>query len=146
MRCWSKHCYVCGEDNEYGLRLKFCFNSGVAFTHGKFRKEWEGFPGVVHGGVVAAVLDEVMWYAALSNFKEYNFFTYELNVMYKRSSAAGSFEAFAKVIEASKRKCVVEAKLYQNGQLKAQGRGVYLKTLRKVNLDREMKCIESEEG
>lgn len=54
-------CFVCGQENERGLRLRF--ESGGA---GRARAEWtpetgfEGFQGVVHGGLVSTVLDEAM--------------------------------------------------------------------------------------
>ena len=54
-------CFVCGQDNPAGLKIPFqCQTNGditAAWTPGS---SWEGFRGIVHGGVVSTVLDEAM--------------------------------------------------------------------------------------
>ena len=59
-------CLVCGRDNPHGLRLDLyvdpqCATVRVDFTP---RPEHIGFQGVIHGGVVATVLDEAMVWSA----------------------------------------------------------------------------------
>lgn len=55
------NCFGCGRLNAYGLRLEF-----HADARGGVRTAWvpaerfEGYSGMVHGGVISAVLDEVM--------------------------------------------------------------------------------------
>ncbi len=62
---WSRSCFVCGEANPRGLRAR-SFKVGQAvelpFTA---RREFAGWSEVIHGGLVATVLDEVMTWAAL---------------------------------------------------------------------------------
>jgi len=56
----TKGCYGCGDENEQGLRLKpWLEGDGLCaeFTPQAFHR---GFSKVVHGGVIAAVLDEVI--------------------------------------------------------------------------------------
>lgn len=54
-------CFCCGPNNPIGLKLKFeDFPDGRTLTVWRPRKEHEGFKGIVHGGLVATVLDEVM--------------------------------------------------------------------------------------
>jgi acyl-coenzyme A thioesterase PaaI-like protein len=54
-------CFCCGRENPIGLRLEF-----VETADGRMRTEWtpgkehQGFKDIVHGGLVATVLDEVM--------------------------------------------------------------------------------------
>ena len=62
----SHNCYVCGLANDYGLQLIF-FDNGVdeVWCHYSIPAHYEGYPGVAHGGVVAAVLDEVCARAAM---------------------------------------------------------------------------------
>lgn len=62
----SSNCFVCGLDNLDGLQLTFYENSGgevVAETSVPSR--FQGYPGVVHGGIVAAMLDEVAMRSAM---------------------------------------------------------------------------------
>ncbi|HUF54643.1 MAG TPA: PaaI family thioesterase [Dehalococcoidia bacterium] len=56
-------CFGCGESNDEGLHIEFEV-SGLDVT-GRFtpRKSHQGFPGVAHGGIAAAVLDEAMGWA-----------------------------------------------------------------------------------
>lgn len=53
-------CFACGPANRRGLHLDIR-NDGVE-TYVEFTADesWQGFGGVVHGGLVATVLDEVM--------------------------------------------------------------------------------------
>ena len=54
-------CFVCGPANPGGLRIRYEQNSGgpvsAAWTPDS---RWEGFRGIVHGGIVSTVLDEAM--------------------------------------------------------------------------------------
>lgn len=55
-------CFVCGEKNEKGLKLSFKFDKENKRIKTLFRpQEWQqGFGGIVHGGFLATLLDEVM--------------------------------------------------------------------------------------
>ena len=59
-------CLVCGRENPHGLRLDLHVDpaTGVVSTDFTPRPEHIGFVGVVHGGVLATVLDEAMVWAA----------------------------------------------------------------------------------
>jgi acyl-coenzyme A thioesterase PaaI-like protein len=56
----SALCFVCGTQNPHGLGLKF-FDDGTRvwadFTAAEHHQSW---PGVLHGGIIAAVLDETI--------------------------------------------------------------------------------------
>lgn len=54
-------CFCCGPKNPIGLRLAFEETpEGRTRTVWRPRKEHQGFKDIVHGGLVATVLDEVM--------------------------------------------------------------------------------------
>jgi len=58
-------CFGCGPDNPIGLKLSFQWDGQTArseFTPGPVHQGW---PGVVHGGIIACLLDEASSYAAL---------------------------------------------------------------------------------
>lgn len=60
----SASCFVCGKDNHAGLSLRFLAEDGVVSARWR-PADWHcGYEGVVHGGVVAAALDECMAWAA----------------------------------------------------------------------------------
>jgi len=58
-------CFGCGDLNPHGLRLRFyrLANSEGVWADFLPAMEHEGFAGMVHGGVVTAVLDEAMGWA-----------------------------------------------------------------------------------
>jgi acyl-coenzyme A thioesterase PaaI-like protein len=62
----TPNCLVCGRSNPHGLRLSLHVDpeTGVVTTRFVPRPEHIGFEGIVHGGVVATVLDEAMVWAA----------------------------------------------------------------------------------
>lgn len=55
----SLHCFVCGIENSYGLKLMFYETAPgeVTVTH-TVPAHYQGYPGIVHGGIVASMLDE----------------------------------------------------------------------------------------
>lgn len=56
----SRYCFVCGLSNPIGLKLRFDITApGEVTTLYTVPEKYQGFPGVVHGGIVAAMLDEV---------------------------------------------------------------------------------------
>ncbi|HVP05150.1 MAG TPA: PaaI family thioesterase [Dehalococcoidia bacterium] len=56
-------CFGCGDRNPEGLRIEFAID-GLKVS-GRFtpRKVHQGFPGVAHGGIAAAAMDEAMGWA-----------------------------------------------------------------------------------
>jgi acyl-coenzyme A thioesterase PaaI-like protein len=57
------YCFGCGDRNPHGLRLDFRFEDKRAVAEFQPRAEHQGYPGLVHGGVTAAALDEAMGWA-----------------------------------------------------------------------------------
>ena len=57
----SRMCFVCGLQNPVGLKLTFHEDHEGAQVWSEFAvpNEYQGYPGVVHGGIVTAILDEV---------------------------------------------------------------------------------------
>src|SRR5512146_275339 len=56
----SRTCFVCGRDNPVSLKMKWdqdC-ESGEIRAAVTLPDHFNGYPGVAHGGVIAAVLDE----------------------------------------------------------------------------------------
>lgn len=63
-------CFVCGESNAIGFRLRFETDGRVVQTRFRPRREHIGFQNVMHGGLIATILDEVMvWACAVATRK-----------------------------------------------------------------------------
>lgn len=56
----EKDCFACGEHNPIGLKMKFDWEEEYYVSRISLRKEYESFGGVVHGGMVGLLLDEVI--------------------------------------------------------------------------------------
>ena len=56
----SRYCFVCGLDNGNGLKMKFFEDEpGKVSANITVPAHFQGYPGIVHGGIIAAMLDEV---------------------------------------------------------------------------------------
>ena len=57
------YCFGCGDRNPHGLKLDFRIEDKRAVAEFQPRAEHQGYPGLVHGGITAAALDEAMGWA-----------------------------------------------------------------------------------
>jgi uncharacterized protein (TIGR00369 family) len=83
----SRMCFICGLQNPVGLKLAFYEDSEAGQVQAEFTvpDEYQGYPGVVHGGIVAAVLDEVSGRAIMLHGSDENLMaTLRLTVRYRR--------------------------------------------------------------
>ncbi|HOF88723.1 MAG TPA: PaaI family thioesterase [Armatimonadota bacterium] len=53
-------CFACGRENPIGLRLTFAFDGAEYVTRFTADARVQGYRGIIHGGIVATLLDEVM--------------------------------------------------------------------------------------
>lgn len=57
----SRYCFACGVDNTCGLGMTFYeVGAGRVLAEYSVPDIYQGFPGVVHGGIVFTMLDEVL--------------------------------------------------------------------------------------
>lgn len=56
----SALCFVCGRENPHGLRVDFFDDGQLVWTELTPADHHQGWPGVLHGGIVSAVLDETI--------------------------------------------------------------------------------------
>lgn len=61
-----KKCFVCGRENEIGLKAVFHFDGEKALSEITAGEAFEGYRGIYHGGIISTMLDEVMIKAILA--------------------------------------------------------------------------------
>ncbi|NMB45679.1 MAG: PaaI family thioesterase [Firmicutes bacterium] len=56
----SSGCFACGLDNPTGLQIRFLTDGKAAYGEYVPKGSDQGYAGVLHGGILATLLDEVM--------------------------------------------------------------------------------------
>lgn len=73
----SRYCFVCGLENPFGLKLKFYETSdGEVVVDTIVPEQFQGYPGIVHGGIVASLVDEVLGRAHMGQNNDETRFLY----------------------------------------------------------------------
>src|SRR5438034_340307 len=114
-------CLVCGMANPHGLHLHLHIDSdsGVVSVDFTPQPQHIGFEGIVHGGVLATVLDEAMVWAATWHIRRFCVCG-ELTVRFRANARVGApLLVTANVLSARSRLIEVEASVTDAGQLVA---------------------------
>jgi acyl-coenzyme A thioesterase PaaI-like protein len=77
-------CFACGQHNPCGLQLVFRVEGDTVVSDFVPREEYQGFPGVIHGGIIATVLDEALNRTSFLSGKPAWTMTGRLEVRYRR--------------------------------------------------------------
>ena len=88
----SKMCFICGLENPVGLHLHiYETEPGVIETKYIAPDHFQGYPGVLHGGIVAAILDEVSGRAHMGSdpMQPRFMFTGKLEIKYRKNVPIG---------------------------------------------------------
>ena len=56
----NDYCFACGAQNPYGLKLNFRVEEDCFVAETVLAREYQGYTGVAHGGIVSTMLDEAM--------------------------------------------------------------------------------------
>jgi acyl-coenzyme A thioesterase PaaI-like protein len=83
----SRTCFMCGRENSYGLKMVWYNNpeANRVETTVTIPEQFNGYPGIAHGGIVAAILDETSGRAVMLDGNFDNLFvTLRLNIAYRQ--------------------------------------------------------------
>jgi acyl-coenzyme A thioesterase PaaI-like protein len=124
----SKHCFICGMENPIGLHLHIYETApGEVKSTYIAPEHFQGYPGVLHGGIVAAILVEISGRAHMGSDPLYPrfMFTAKLEVKYRKNvpigkelqiigkagkSRAKSAEAWAGIYDSDTKELLAEGK------------------------------------
>ena len=83
----ENYCFACGPENPIGLRMTFSHADGVTTSHFTPSREHEGWKDVIHGGILATLMDETM----ARNIMELGFMilTLKMETQFKRPARPG---------------------------------------------------------
>jgi acyl-coenzyme A thioesterase PaaI-like protein len=89
----SRSCFVCGRENPVGLKAKWDRHPEAGEIRGNVTvpEHFNGYPGIVHGGIVGALLDETAGRTMLMDggFEDL-MVTARLDVVYRRPTPTGT--------------------------------------------------------
>jgi acyl-coenzyme A thioesterase PaaI-like protein len=88
----SKHCFICGMENPVGLHLHIYETApGEVESTYTAPDHFQGYPGVLHGGIVGAIIDEISGRAQMGSdpMNPRFMFTAKMEVKYRKNVPIG---------------------------------------------------------
>lgn len=134
----SPGCFICDNNGSNArslhLQLRYDADEQAVYIPCNPDASWCGFSEVVHGGLVATVMDEAMAWAVKQHCDEWAF-TAECVIRYKKPVQPGrAYYAKAWVVNAERRKISVEAGFYaEDGVELAKASATFLPSKGKAN-------------
>jgi uncharacterized protein (TIGR00369 family) len=123
----SQMCFVCGLENPIGLKMAFYEDDeGRVVAEFSPGDEHQGYPGVVHGGIVTALLDEVLGRVAIAAGRW--MVTGRLNMRFRRPVPLGqTLTVIGEVVTWKKRTLEARGEIrLADGQVGAEATGTFL--------------------
>lgn len=81
-------CFACGRDNPISLKMKFCVEGDKYVSRFTAGPEHQSYDGIVHGGILSTLLDEIMGRYPYSVKREHTV-TARLEVRYRKPTPIG---------------------------------------------------------
>ncbi len=125
---YGNHCFACGPDNEVGIHLEFVELDSADRIHGRFdaRSDFRGANEMLHGGIAAAALDELLVWAGILTHGVMTV-TGTLDLRYRRPLVVGGpIDGSAWVTERTGRRLRVQGHLLADGKPAVEASGLYL--------------------
>jgi len=111
----SRHCFVCGVQNPFGLKIQFNDDgASVCCAEVTVPDPFNGYPGVVHGGIIAAILDEVSGRALLARGHELRnlFVTLKMEIRYRMPTPTNTpLTAVGSIVQAGQSRARVHGEI-----------------------------------
>ena len=117
--------FVSGVENPKGMKMVPVIKDRKIYAKYIFEKSFEGGPGLVHGGILSTVLDDIMGYATFTQ----NLFcvTANLNVNFRAPSPVDKeFELYAWVKEVDGNKVYAESVIQSEDSIHVEADGLFI--------------------
>ena len=117
--------FVSGVENPKGMKMVPIIKDRKIYAKYIFEKSFEGGPGLVHGGILSTVLDDMMGYATFTQ----NLFcvTANLNVNFRAPSPVDKeFELYAWVKEVDGNKVYAESVIQSEDAIHVEADGLFI--------------------
>jgi acyl-coenzyme A thioesterase PaaI-like protein len=122
-----RNCFACGANNGMGLGLMFYkHEDGTVFGNFFADPKFEGYSGIIHGGIIATLLDSAMTHCLL--MKDIPALTGRLSIRYSipvRTGVVVKLEA--RIIRKLHRIFILEGKAFVEGKKVASADATYMR-------------------
>jgi acyl-coenzyme A thioesterase PaaI-like protein len=118
-------CFACGVDNPFGLHLQFEVNENGVRTTTVINQRFQSYEGVIHGGILATILDSAMLHCLHSQFG-HNPITCRLDLRYRQRAPNGepvTVQAF--LVQRRRDMCWVRGTIQYGDKICAEATGVF---------------------
>ncbi len=120
-------CYGCCPTNPIGLKVRFAVQDGRVEGEFTSNEHHVGPPGAVHGGVIAALMDEALSFLCRSVLK-WDVRTLREEITFRNSSPIGEkIHVEAHIEEERKRRVFAKARVYSDKHTVAEATGTLFK-------------------
>ncbi|MFT5699435.1 MAG: hypothetical protein ACI8ZB_002293 [Desulforhopalus sp.] len=127
----SRMCFVCGLDNAFGLKSNFYeLEDGQLMAVFQPAEEHQSYPGRLHGGIAATILDETIGRAIMvTGSGDLWGVTIDFSIKYRKPVPLDQeVRVFARVVSEKNRYFLAEGEIIlADGTVAVTGKGKYLK-------------------
>jgi uncharacterized protein (TIGR00369 family) len=126
----DRYCFACGVLNPIGLHMEVSFLEDKATSRLALKREFQGWNDIVHGGIVATILDEIMAHAVVHYVG--NSVTTSLQITYRTPLKVGQeIHAVGYVVEQKSRAAVAKGEVtrVKDGKVIATGQSRFVLVL-----------------
>ncbi len=120
-------CFGCGPANAHGLRMVFWGNDDMVYSEIALPHHFTGWQGVVHGGILSTLLDEVMSWGAIFLTRKF-ILTKSMTVNYHKPVFSGDKLRLESVVEGipGERECLMKGRIYNSsGEIATSAIGTF---------------------
>jgi acyl-coenzyme A thioesterase PaaI-like protein len=130
---FHQNCFACGANNGMGLGLKFHkHEDGTVFGNFFADPKFEGYSGIIHGGIVATLLDSAMTHCLL--MKDIPALTGRLSIKYSTPIRTGTVVKLeARIVDQFHEMFILEGKALVDGKKVASAEAKYRSVKRRVH-------------
>ncbi len=139
----SKDCFVCGLENDFGLKLAFYREDDSVVVNYTVPERFQGYPGIVHGGIVTTMLDEILGRVFMKDDPNRFMFTAKLTSRYRHPVPIGKpLKLVGRIIKDRGRIAEAKAELFgPGGDLLAEADGLLVALPEDVLGDPELEAL-----
>ena len=130
---FHQNCFACGPTNGMGLGLKFYrHEDGAVFGNFFADPKYEGYSSIIHGGIIATLLDSAMTHCLL--MEDIPALTGRLSIKYSTPIRTGTVVKLeARVVDQLHEMFILEGKALVDGKKVASAEAKYRTMKRRVH-------------